>query len=359
MSGRVTAVVGGQYGSEGKGVVVNEIADRYSIHVRVGGPNAGHSFYDRERLIHPPTLFKMQMLPCGWTNSSAHLVIGPGAVVDLDRLADEVELVSEHLNEDVWDRVLVSGNAAVLDSRHHGLEGGVDGEMHQRIGSTGEGVGAARIARLSRDPNKITMVRYAYHPRLPDHCIMENTSEWLTEQIRWGENVLLEGTQGFGLSLIHGPWPYVTSADTTAGQLVVDSGISPLLLTDVLMVVRTYPIRVAGNSGPMYRETTWDAISAKMGKPTIERTTVTQKVRRIGEWDEYLVERAVAVNAPTHFALMFLDYLNPQDEGQGDFTRLSHESQNFIIYLENRFDTPVAFAGTGGPEWEVIDRGLF
>src|SRR5690606_3570968 len=82
--GHVLAVVGAQYGSEGKGVIVNHIANRYQVHVRVGGPNAGHSF------VHKGRVWKMQVIPCGWTNPDAILVLGRGMLVNPETLALEL-----------------------------------------------------------------------------------------------------------------------------------------------------------------------------------------------------------------------------------------------------------------------------
>lgn len=352
--GNVLAVVGGQFGSEGKGVIVHYLADRYEAHCRTGGPNAGHSFYDRAG-----RLWKMQMLPCGWTNQDAMLFIGPGAVVDLDRLTQEARDVETKTGYSVWDRLVISSQAAVLDERHHHTEGGTEGELHQRIGSTGEGVGAAREARMARDPSRISLVRDAYERHgIGSGCISEDVPETLGAMRRVGDSILLEGTQGAGLSLVHGPWPYVTSADTNAATLAADNGIPPHHVSQVLLVVRSHPIRVAGNSGPLYRETSWEELSNSLGREVIERTTVTKKVRRVGLWDEQLVDRAVVLNGPTAFALTFADYLDPADEGKTRFIDLGAKTRAFVEYLESRWGIPVAFVGTGGPRWSVIDRGI-
>ncbi len=351
MTGKVLAVVGGQYGSEGKGVVVNKIAHRYDVHVRTGGPNAGHSFY------HEGRLWKMQQLPCGWTNPEATLVIGAGAVVDLEQLNKEVIAV-EQAGYYIRHRLFIDAGAMVLDRKHHVEEGGVDGELHKRIGSTGEGVGAARIDRIRRDAIRTSLaVRTPINHPLSNN-IVTNTPAMLSHARGTGGNILLEGTQGAGLSLIHGPWPYVTSHDTNAAQLAADAGIPPHHVTDVLMVVRTYPIRVAGNSGPLKGELTWEEMSRRLGRPVIEQTTVTKETRRIGSCDEQLVRKAVTLNGPTAFALMFADYLNPNDAGVTTYDLLSVDTHGFVAYLENAFGVPVAMVGTGGEGWQVIERRI-
>lgn len=348
--GKVTAVVGGQFGSEGKGTVVHFLADEYDVHVRTGGPNAGHSFWYEGRV------WKHQQLPCGWTNERAMLVLGAGALIDPLQLKKELDLVRE-VDGGVLNRLLIDAQAHLIERRHHDEEGGVDGELHARIGSTGEGVGAARIARIQRDSSKIRRVVDALddYPWLNIAC-MEDTAGYLTSAVRMGHDVLLEGTQGSGLSLIHGPWPYVTSADTNAAQMAADCGLPPQMVREVVLVVRSHPIRVAGNSGPLKDETSWEELSQRLGKDVIERTTVTHKVRRVGEWDEALVSKAVNLNDPTSIALTFADYINPDDEGVTDFDRLSRDTRAFVYYLEQMYETPVSFIGVGGEGWPIIDR---
>ena len=151
----------------------------------------------------------------------------------------------------------------------------------------------------------------------------------------------------------------MTSHDTNAAQLAADAGLPPMLVTRVLLVVRTYPIRVAGNSGPLKNELTWEEISRRVGKQVVERTTVTNKVRRIGEWDEELLDNAITLNRPTSIAITFMDYLSPQDEGKTQWGDLSSDTaKRFIRYVESRFRVQVSLIGTGGPNWNIVDRGF-
>lgn len=347
--GHVLAVVGAQYGSEGKGVIVNHIADRYQIHVRVGGPNAGHSF------VHKGRVWKMQVIPCGWTNPDAILVLGRGMLVNPKTLVMELWGI-EQVDPTIHDRLIIDGQAGVLDPAFELEEGGTAGELHQRIGSTGKGVGAARIARIQRDPSRFKLMRDVAAQYGLERYIVEDTPRYLQDRLAKGDNILLEGTQGSGLSLIHGPWPYVTSHDTNAAQLAADVGLPPHLVTRVLLVARTYPIRVAGNSGPLKNELTWEELSRRIGKQVVERTTVTNKIRRIGEWDEDLIDRAVTLNGPTSMAITFMDYLSPADEGKTRWEDLSDTAKRFVDYVERRWQVPVPLIGTGGPAWNVVER---
>lgn len=347
-TGRLAILVGGQLGSEGKGVVAAHIANEYDYHVRVGGPNAGHSFRYGE-----DATFAMQGVPCGWVNRTATLCIGAGGIVDPKLIQRELYDVSEY-DHTIYGRLLIDPQATVLDERAHDAEGGVEGEMHARIGSTGEGVGAARHARMSRDPERCTLAKDV--PALSRFISVEPISEVLHSALTRGKNVLIEGTQGSGLSLVHGPWPYTTSADTNSAQMLADVGLPPAWVDEIIMVARTFPIRVAGNSGPLENEVDWDYISKRLGRETVERTTVTKKVRRIGEWDEALFLSAVHKNAPTQIALTFVDYLDAADEAVDKFDNLTPGSRAFIRNVEESAGCPVAFVGTGGKQWTLIDR---
>jgi len=335
--------------TEGKGAVVSALANDFNIHVRVGGCNAGHTIF------HEGVKYKMQIIPCGWTNPNAFLVIGRGAIVNIDLLMEEIHLL-EKVDPKIKNRILIDKYAGVLSQDFVQEEGHTNGELHQRIGSTGEGVGAARVARINRDPGKFKrIIDWADNYQLGS--MLHDTVNIINNLNMSGSNVLLEGTQGCGLSLIHGPWPYVTSADTNAGQLIADCGISPLAVNQIILVARTFPIRVAGNSGPLAGETSWEEMSTKLGKEVVEHTTVTKKVRRIGKWDEALMAMAVKINRPTSIALTFMDYLNPEDEGKTEYDQLSNQSIRFVEYLEKDFRTRVSMIKTGEANEHIIRRG--
>lgn len=335
--------------SEGKGVVVAHLADRYNVHVRVGSPNAGHSFY------HKGEKHVQQQIPCGWINPYAWIVIGRGAIVNPTILKRELDKIRQY-DMTIRTRVLVDAKAGVLDEKFHHEEGGTEGAIHDRIGSTGEGVGAARVARLRRDNTEFRLFEdVAWEFGLGD-VVHSDTPRFLREQIDKGTDVLLEGTQGSALSLIHGPWPFVTSTDTNAAQMAADCGLPPYEVNKIMLVARTFPIRVAGNSGPMKNETTWDEISNMMGRPTEERTTVTKKVRRVGMWDHDLMDRAILLNGPSSIALTFMDYWNPEDEGKTHYSKLSDRSKAFVRGIEQQWNVPVSLIGTGGEGWKIIER---
>jgi adenylosuccinate synthase len=355
------AVIGAQYGSEGKGNFVHKVRNRYGVHVRVGGPNAGHSFK------HEGTLYKMQSIPCGWTNRDAALVIGRGALVSVEQLAAEWRMVSK-VDPSITERLYIDRGAGIVSPWHHSEAGGVHGEAHKRYGSTGEGVGVARIARIQRYPGDAEKGSGFFHAgTLPlsmvpsdfraawENMLTDDTPGLIEDYVAGGTHVLLEGTQGSALSLIHGPWPYVTNHDCNAAQLAADCGIPPRYVNRCMLVMRTMPIRVAGNSGPMQHELSWDDVSKRVGKPVTEQTTVTKKTRRVAEWDEDLIHRAVCLNGPTSIAVSFIDYLSPEDEGKTEPEQLSDKAWSFIEYVYRVTSTPVLLVGTGGEtDWNVV-----
>lgn len=355
MLGTVTALVGAQFGSEGKGLVAAKLAHLYTTHVRTGAPNAGHTYYDKDG-----NKIVARMVPCGAINREALLVIGPGAFIDVDLLIEEAEAL-DAMGWAVTERLVVDYGAAVIDPvRHHRHEGGVHGEAHKLIGSTGEGVGPARMAKLARGtfPRDLAWTNIDQVGNSPAGdklrragIPIQDTARMLNDGYDNGESILLEGTQGSGLSVVHGPWPYVTSTDTNAAQLAVDAGLAPQLVGQVILVARTFPIRVAGNSGPLPRETDWIPLAQEP-----EKTTVTRKERRVGWFHEPTVRRAIMLNRPERLALTFLDYLFPQAAGVGKWGELPEEARQFVTQAEIALGAAIRWVGTG-PDSLVENTG--
>lgn len=339
--GKMCVLVGGQYGSEGKGAIAAHVANDYRVHVRVGSPNAGHTiWWNGEKHV-------MQTIPCGWINPDAKIVIGRGALINISLLMQELEHIEQYY-PDFRERLYIDAHAGVLDERFHKMEGGTEGEMHRRIGSTGEGVGPARMARISRDPEQFRLFESVVDKYGLEDVICYNTPIMIATLQDAGWDVLIEGTQGSGLSLYHSFWPYCTSVDTNAAGIIAEVGIAPARVTDVLMVCRTYPIRVAGNSGPMQGEITWEELSDRIGKDLVpERTTVTHKVRRIAEWDDELFKKSCLLNAPTDIALTFCDYVDPDLAGTSSMFDVDTSGKLFNFMQEHELLGRVRYFGTG------------
>lgn len=338
--GKLTVLVGGQYGSEGKGAIAAHIADEYDVHIRVGSPNAGHTIWWREQK------HVMQSIPCGWINPNAKIVIGRGALLNMKQFMKELVHIMQYY-PGFMERLYIDAEAGILDEKFHQQEGGVNGEMHRRIGSTGEGVGPARVARINRDLSQFRQFKHVAEEYGLEKCMVENTPAMVAHWQDTGKNILIEGTQGSALSLLHSHYPYCTSIDTNAAGIISEVGIAPSRVTGVLLVCRTYPIRVAGNSGPMKNETTWEALSAKLGKEVTEKTTVTKKTRRVAEWDDDLFEQSCLLNAPTEIALTFADYVDPSIFGSVDKEKVLNSTQLVMFMVEHHLVGKVKYIGTG------------
>ncbi len=295
----VTVVVGGQYGSEGKGKVAHFLVRETgaSIAVRVGGPNSGHTTYDRhgERYI-------FRQLPTAALEPETICVLGAGSLVDADVLRREVERIG--LSP---ERLMIDPGAFVITEKHKRRER--ESCLRERIGSTLCGVGEAVIERIRRTSSESLA---AAHPYLRCFTVNGPVRSILRNRLAAGERIVIEGTQGFGLSSPHSPhYPYTTSRDTTAAAFVAEAGLSPLDVDDVVLVLRAFPIRVEGNSGPLPLEIDWSTVARESGSPYfVERTTVTGSVRRVARFDPAIVCAAIEANAPTSIVLNHVDYFD-------------------------------------------------
>ena len=323
----VSIVIGGQFGSEGKGKVALEIVRRSRgpvVAVRVGGPNSGHVAYDRAG-----TKRVLRQLPAACIDGDVDVVLPAGAYIDVDVLLDEIERLRYPR-----DRIAISGQARIITEEHRAWER--EAGLGDAIGSTGSGVGAAVMASVSREARnfRLPSVAAGDDPRLS--AFIDDTSRRLRRRIEAKHRVVVEGTQGFGLSLLDGGyWPKATSRPTTAAAALAEAGLSPVDVDDVTMAIRSFPIRVAGESGPLVGETTWGKIAARTGRRSQELreyTTVTGRLRRVGEFDPGLVRRALDANRPTRLVLNHLDYIGVErdfgDEGSalGRFIRRTESS---------------------------------
>jgi adenylosuccinate synthase len=177
--------------------------------------------------------------------------------------------------------------------------------------------------------------------------------------------VLLEGTQGTALSLYHGHYPYVTSRDTTTAGCLAEAGIGPHRVRKVVLVARTYPIRVESpsgrTSGPMSQEITYEDVAARSGIPleelrTTEKGSVSSKQRRIGEFDWQLLQRAVELNSATDIALTFTDYLDARNREARRYEQLATETIRFVEEVERVAGVPVSLLTTRFDVRGIIDR---
>ncbi len=350
----VDVLVGGEFGSEGKGQISAYLAPEYDVLVRVGGPNAGHKVFEE------PKVRTFHHLPSGtMRNQDAHVILGPGAVLRVPSLLTEIAT-----SELSYQRLSIDPQAMLITDEDIAAER----RLTAAIGSTGSGVGSATARKVLRDIASQSVVLAKDAPELKPY--LRDTHRVLDNAFAAGRRVFLEGTQGTGLSLHHGPYPHVTSRDTTVAGCLAEAGIPPGRVRRSIMVCRTYPIRVqsppgkGGTSGPMSRELSWDEISRRSGIPVdellnAEKTSTTNKQRRIGEFDWALVRRAASLNAPTDVALSFADYFAIANRKARRFEQLSLETLHFITELERVTSAPVSLIATRFAFRSVIDRRIW
>jgi adenylosuccinate synthase len=328
-----TIVVGGFFGDEGKGKIISYLAikDDPKIVVRGGaGPNAGHTIMDGEKI------FKVRMLPSGFLNKKARLMIGPGVVINPEVLLKEIK------DFDVSGRIFIDKHCGIIEENH--LSRDSKGELKEKIGSTGSGTGPAnadramRILKLAKDIDSLSSL------------ITDVPSE-INSVLSSNQNILVEGTQGTFLSLWHGTYPYVTSKDVTSSGICADVGLGPKNVDEIVVVFKSYVTRVG--TGPLVNEL---STTEAEDKGWSEYGTVTGRRRRAADFDFDLARRAVMLNSATQISITKLDVIFPDAAGKTNFDDLSEDAKLFIKKIENNLNTPVTLIGTGPSVHEIIDR---
>jgi len=328
-----TVVVGGFFGDEGKGKIISYLAikDNPKIIVRGGaGPNAGHTIRDGDKV------YKVRMLPSGFLNKNAKVMIGPGVVINPDVLKKEIE------DFDVSGRAFIDKHCGIIEETH--LTRDSKGELKEKIGSTGSGTGPANADRAMR------ILKLAKDFDFLSPLIVDVPQE-INSALSANEHVLIEGTQGTFLSLWHGTYPFVTSKDVTASGICADVGIGPTKVNEVIVVFKSYVTRVG--TGPLDNELSLEEAEKKGWS---EFGTVTGRQRRAADFDFDLARRAIMLNGATQISITKLDVLFSDCAGETSFEKLSDDAKAFIKNIEDKLNTPVTIIGTGPDIYDVIDR---
>ncbi|MEQ8510565.1 MAG: adenylosuccinate synthase [Rhodospirillaceae bacterium] len=370
------AVIGAQWGDEGKGKVVDWLSERADMVVRFqGGHNAGHT------LVIDGETYKLSLLPSGAVRGKPS-IIGNGVVIDPWALFEEIDRVTGQGVRIDPDILQIADNACLILPLHRNLDlAREDAAGTAKIGTTGRGIGPAYEDKVARrairvcdlaDPDTIKFKvdrLLAHHNALlkglgqaeidrqelitaitemAPKILPYATSTWekLDEARRSGKRILFEGAQGIMLDLDHGTYPYVTSSNTVAGQAAVGSGLGPDAVGYVLGITKSYTTRVG--SGPFPTELD-DDVGKTLGTRGREFGTVTGRQRRCGWFDAVMVRQAVKVGGITGIALTKLDVLDTLKELK---VCVAYELKGKTIM---RFPSAMAEQAAVKPVYETLD----
>jgi len=328
----VSVVVGGQFGSEGKGKTAYFFAKEFGADavVRVGGTNSGHTVIGENG-----TEYIFRMLPTAAINPSIISILPSGSYIDPDILFSEIKISGISKGNLKIDPYAVIIDKSMISNEQ--LSG-----LRDLIGSTLSGTGAAVIKRLSR-VEKVTFAKDC--DKLTPY--ITDTKKLMRNLLDDEKHILIEGTQGFGLSPINSEYhPYCTSRDTTAAGFLMEAGLSPLDVKNIILVIRAHPIRVGGNSGPLENETDWDALSISSGANVdlTEYSSATKRIRRVAEFDAEVVKRAIQVNHPNIIVMNHVDYV---DYACHDSQKIPDSAAAFINNISESIGQRIDYIGTG------------
>ena len=330
-------VVGAQWGDEGKGKLIDMLAEDADLIIRYqGGNNAGHT------VIVDHTEFVFHLIPSGLLHKGKVGLIGNGVVIDPEALVMEMQrLVAQDIN--VEQALKVSDQAHLIFPYHKRLDRLEETQRAGRIGTTGRGIGPCYVDKVARcgirvadllneavfadklrrnldEKNRLLDLLYHQPPLAFEECVesyrqyakvlrplVVNGPRFLREAIRAGKRLLFEGAQGTLLDIDHGTYPYVTSSNATAGGVCTGAGVPPTCLDRVIGVAKAYTTRVG--EGPFPTEFS-DELMQEVRTKGKEFGATTGRPRRCGWFDAVIVRHAVWVNGCDAIAVTKLDVLD-------------------------------------------------
>lgn len=345
MPHKIDMVLDFQYGSTGKGLIAGWLAKRgtYDTAICAFATNAGHTYIDSSRDIEVMT----QQLPTAITSPTVkRVLIGPGSAINLDVLRGELTRYADHIK---GKQILIHPHAAVVEDYHAAYEV-ADGRT--KMGSTAKGVGEAYIERMRRNPKGSNVICQRVSTDDPLYGMIATPQQY-RDALMESEDVIIEGAQGFSLSMYHGQYPYTTSRDVTPWQVAADCGIPYRWASYVRVIgtLRTMPIRVNnrdGSSGPHYPdqvELDWSDVGVAE-----ELTTVTKLPRRIFTFSQQQLDEAAFHCGgywDTRIFLNFVNYLKDEAEIAGLINKINSPTQM------NMNNPRVAWMGHGPDDSDV------
>ena len=336
------AVIGSQWGDEGKGKIVDWLSSRADVVVRFqGGHNAGHT------LVIDGKTYKLHLLPSGIVRRSKLSIIGNGVVIDPWALRTEIETVQEQGVEVNADKLMIAENAPLILPVHRILDRAMErARGNDSIGTTGRGIGPAYEDKIARRAIRICDLEYPDILKEKLEKLMEHHNAFLRglgleemdlqetydqllevkdfilqfKGVTWrvldkarkdGKKILFEGAQGMMLDVDHGTYPFVTSSNMHAGQAAIGAGTGPEAVNFILGITKAYTTRVG--AGPFPTELN-DEIGKFLGEKGHEFGTTTGRERRCGWFDAVVVRQSVTVGGIHGIALTKIDVLDGLDE---------------------------------------------
>jgi adenylosuccinate synthase len=341
----IIVIIGAQWGDEGKGKVVDLLADRFDVVARYqGGHNAGHSVYVGDKA------FVLRLLPSGIIHEDKTCVLGNGMVIDPKAFFEEVDQMLDQGISITPERLKVSSRAHLIMPYHKALDHTSEERLgNEKIGTTLRGIGPAyedkvgrrgirvadalvpellkqRIERNLEEANRI-IVLYGREPLRSEEIFEEisvlverlrpfvaETSHFLADARAEDKKILLEGAQATLLDVDHGTYPYVTSSNPTAGGAAVGAGVPPHHISGVLGIVRTYATRVGEGPFPTEMLGEEEAVAELIRQRGNEYGSVTRRPRRCGWFDAVATRYAARLNGFDSVALTKLDVLDALEE---------------------------------------------
>ena len=332
------AVIGAQWGDEGKGKIVDWLSEKADVIVRFqGGHNAGHT------LVVNGKIYKLKLLPSGIVRKNKISIIGNGVVIDPWALLDEIKQI-EKLGIKISNKNLyIAENATLILPLHRDLDGiREDAKNTDKIGTTRRGIGPAyedkigrraiRIIDLANKKNlskKIDIILFHHNSirkglkkklinknkllrdlnKISSKVLKYSKPVWkkIDEFRKKNKTIVFEGAQGMLLDVDHGTYPFVTSSNTVAGAAAAGSGCGPDAINYILSIVKAYTTRVG--EGPFPTELK-NEIGNKIGKKGKEFGTVTNRKRRCGWFDAVLVKQSCTISGTKGIALTKIDVLD-------------------------------------------------
>ena len=402
--GKVCAVIGAQWGDEGKGKLVDILSGQYDVIARAcGGANAGHTIVvgDKKYVFH--------LIPSGALHDGKEIVIGSGMVLHLRTLLDEIKVL-EDAGIDIIGRLHISGSAHILFNFHKQVDEAQEISREKSsgkgIGTTKRGIGPAyedkaartgirmeslgrnlslelsamsdelrRVYGISIDTEKELSDLAEANKKFGDRIF--DTPALMQKYLLSGKSILIEGAQGAHLDIDHGTYPHVTSSSTTVSGALQGLGISPFTLSSVIGIAKAYCTRVgAGEFLSEADEKTASRLRERGG----EYGATTGRPRRCGWMSIPDLQKSASINGIGHWNITKLDVLDGEEtirietgadskakyhelpgwktstKGFMTFDDLPENARNFINFVEERTGIPATFIGTGPSREEMIIR---